>query len=61
MTKLHSLFMGDGHPEDDNNWDHNVPTDVLVERVTTQLRAEQDGDELTIVVRTADTNEFIDD
>jgi hypothetical protein len=54
---LHDLFMSDMHPDDlpasdPRAWDRGLSTGELVARVSAQLReGEDDGDELTIIVR----------
>lgn len=51
--RIHDLFMGDGHPDDQSRWVTNLTTDQCVDRVSEQIRSgEIDGDEVTITIRT---------
>lgn len=49
----HSLYMGDGNPEDYTSWDHGLTTEQLIERVVEQLRHEdEDTGRLNISIQT---------
>lgn len=54
---VHDFFMGEGYRATVSDWDRGLTTEQLVERVTKQLRQEDDGDRLTIIVATREIDE----
>lgn len=57
MPRTHDLAMGDGHPDDDAAFDHDLTTEEVVSRIATQVReGEIDGDVLHITIRTKGTD-----
>lgn len=50
--KRHSLYMGENPYPDASDWDHDLSTERLIDRVTQSLRAEQPNDNLIVIVHT---------